>query len=257
MFEKIEEAHYLKVAKESFKASEDFLRGREDLHGVDVLKEWRLLLTKNEIQSCIEHCANVIQEKFRDKPLVIVCILKGCVYFFTKLTTLLTIPHSAYMLEMASYHDVQTQSAKIEILSLIQPNKFKDKYVVILDELLDNGNTMETAKQYIIKEGNVPPEKVFTCTLFKKDHETKCPPVDIYGITIGNLWSVGCGLDDRQEKRNWEYLYACPKDLPEEDKDPADEIFTNDEFYGKERSKLIKICDDHLHEMIKRDFHHM
>ena len=233
------------IAEKSFETSAKFLKGREDLNGVDVLKEWRMLLTKKEIKVCVKHMAYNIQEKFRGKRLVIVCILRGCVYFFTDLTRNLTIPHSCYMLEMSSYHDAQTQS-KIEILSLIQANKFKDiDAVLIIDELRDNGTTMETAKQLIIKEGNVAPEKVFTAALFEKNHNTPFSPLDFVGIVTPNVWLVGMGLDNFQHMRNWTYLYACPK-ADGVDKDHDDKMFDDNEFYGYVRQQLIQTCNDNL-----------
>jgi len=240
----------MEIAKESYKASEEFLRGREDLHGIDIQKEWRLLLTKSEIQTCVEHCAHVIQEKFRGKDLVIVCILKGCVYFLVDLTRQLTILHSIYMVEASSYHE-QKQD-KVEILSLIKPDKFKNKdAVVILDELEDNGDTLQAVKEHVMVEGNVPEDKIFTCVLFKKNHETNQPDVNLHGILVPDVWCVGTGLDSNQHLRNWECLYACPK-LPGIPKSEADKIFEDDEYYGKEREKLLQVCNNYHSDMLKR-----
>lgn len=203
------------------------------------INEWRLLLTKKEIQTFVRYCANVIEQKFEGKELEIVCILKGCMYFCTDLTRMLTIPHSIYMIEFSSYFDKQIQSDKIEVLSLIKADKFKNKHVVILDELYDNGFTLESVKQEIINKGNVPPEKIFTCTLFKKDKVGHYPEPNLYGVSIPDLWANGMGLDDQSEKRNWKYLYACPK-VDGVPKTEADKIFEDDEIYVKERQKLLE-----------------
>ena len=45
-----------------------------------------------------------------------VCILKGCAYFFVDVTRKLTIPYSTYFLEASSYHNAQTQSESVELL---------------------------------------------------------------------------------------------------------------------------------------------
>lgn len=218
--------------------SKKFLAKRRDLRGVDIYSEWRLLLTKKEINTFVKYCASIIEEKYEGKNLVIVCILKGCMYFCTDLTRLLRIPHSVYMIEASSYHDKQTQSDKMEVLSLIQPDKFNDKYVVILDELYDNGFTLESVKQEIIKKGNVTPDKIFTCTLFKKNKNVIYPPPNLYGALVCDLWLTDFGLDDCSEKRNWEYLYACPKKegIP---KSEDDKIFDDDNIYKKIRENLV------------------
>lgn len=220
----------------SMKASRDFLEGRQDLRGVDIYNTWRLLLTKDEIDVAVRYCAKIINEKFKGKDIVIACILKGCVYFFVDLTRIVTIPHSAYMFEFSSYHGQQQESG--EILSLIQPDKFKNKHVVLLDELYDNGLTLESVKQEIITKGRVPAENIFTCTLMRKEHPGKYPEPDLCPLVLPDCWLVGLGLDDSQQKRNWTCVYACPK-APGVELSEADKMFLDNETYVNEREKII------------------
>ena len=220
----------------SMKASRDFLEGRQDLQDVDIYNTWRLLLTKDEIDVAVRYCAKVISEKFKGKDIVIACILKGCVYFFVDLTRLITLPHSCYMFEFSSYVD-QTQSSG-EILSLIQPEKFKNKHVILLDELYDNGLTLESVKREIMIKGRVPSENIFTCTLMRKEHPGKYPEPDLCPIVLPDCWCVGMGLDDRQQKRNWQYIYSVPK-APGIELSEADKMFMDNDVYVKEREKII------------------
>lgn len=220
----------------SMKASRDFLAGRQDLQDVDIYNTWRLLLTKDEIDVAVRYCAKVINEKFKGKDIVIACILKGCVYFFVDLTRMITLPHSCYMFEFSSYVG-QTQNSG-EILSLIQPEKFKNKYVILLDELYDNGLTLESVKQEIMKKGNVPSENIFTCTLMRKEHSGKYPEPDLCPLVLPDCWCTGLGLDDSQQKRNWNCVYACPK-APGIELSEADKMFMDNDVYVKEREKII------------------
>lgn len=215
-----------------------FIEGRRDLRGVDVVKDWRLILTKKEIKVQVKRLADIINQKFEGKNVVVVCILKGASYFFVDLTRELVIPHSTYFIEASSYRDSQTQQ-EVEICSQIVPSKFKNKEVIILDELFDNGATINMIRNKIIDEGHVVHQNIFTCTLFKKDKETSYPNPDLYGVIVPDVWLVGYGLDDNQEKRNWTYLYACPK-CSNVSKSKDDLIFTDEEYYQKIRKRLIK-----------------
>lgn len=216
----------------------EFLAERQDLRNVDVAKEWRLILTKKEIKTKVKKLAAVINEKYAGKNLVIVCILKGASYFFVDLTRQLTIPHSAYFIEASSYQNAQVQGEEVEICSRIVPSKFHNKEVLLLDELFDNGATIDMICRKIMEVGKVPEEKILTCTLFVKDKASHYPPPGLYGLLVPDVWLVGYGLDDCQEKRNWTYLYACPKaEFVPKTKD--DRIFEDDAFYQETRAKLM------------------
>jgi hypothetical protein len=111
---------------------------------------------------------------------------------------------------------------------VLVPKKFEGKKVILLDELFDNGTTLHQVKQKLLQELNKSEEDIFTCTLFRKAKPTSWPAPDLWGIDIPDVWVVGYGLDDAQEKRGWPHLYACPK-LPEIPKTDADRIFDSPE----------------------------
>ena len=182
---------------------------------------WKLLLREEQIQYRVKKCASVINKKFMGKKITIVCILKGAVYFFVDLTRYLTVEHSCYFIESSSYHNSQTQSEVCSIMGSIEPKKFVNRDVILIDELFDNGLTLYQVKNAIHEKAEVPLDKIFTCTLFKKNKLTKYPEPDLYGIVIPNVWVVGYGLDDKQEKRNWTALIGCPKSegIPESEDD--------------------------------------
>ena len=72
--------------------------------------------TDSQIHYAVRYCAQQIESKFEGQEFVVVCILKGCVYFFVDLTRSLTIPYSTYFIEASSYHNSQTQSESVELL---------------------------------------------------------------------------------------------------------------------------------------------
>lgn len=214
------------------KLSDKFLASRDDLRDLDVGNEWRLLLTDEQISKGVDDCANTINTYFKGKEVVVVCILKGASYFFVDLTRKITIPHSCHFVEASSYHDSQTQSEAVKISSKFNSKDFEGKHVIIVDELFDNGKTLDSIRKYFIDKG-IANDHTFTCTLFlkKKEEKTGYPLPDLYSIVLPDVWVVGYGLDVCQEKRGWCYLYACPKmeGIP---KVKDDKIFEDDEYYG-------------------------
>jgi hypoxanthine phosphoribosyltransferase len=217
----------------------EFLSGRHDIDD-NVLLNWKIIISEEEVQYTVRKLAEKINVQFKGKSIVLACILKGAAYFFTDLSKQLTIPYSCYFIEASSYHNSQTQSECLNLLSSIEPSKFVGKTVILLDELFDNGFTLSSIKEAIHQKANVPLDMIYTCTLFKKSKENvSYEPPNLFGLVVPNVWLVGCGLDDRQEKRGWPHLYACPK-CPEIEKSPDDDIFDSDEAYNNLRKSITR-----------------
>jgi len=215
----------------------DYLKSRKDLRDNDIVNKWKLILRSSEIDCGVQYCANVINQRFKNDEVILVCILKGAVFFHVDLSRYLTIPHTHYFIEASSYHNKQTQSETLEILSKIVPSKFENRKVILLDELFDSGNTLYKLKHVIHETAKVKLEDIFTCTLFIKNRKTEHPQPDIFGLYVPDVWLVGYGLDDQSEKRNWIHLYGCPKvDGIKETED--DSIFKDETMYIKMREKI-------------------
>ncbi len=219
--------------------SDEFLKDRDDLRGEDLQKDWRLLLTDKEIEKGINECAKALNIYFKGKEVVVVCVLKGASYFFVDLTRKLTVPFSCHFVEASSYQDSQTQSEVVQISSSYNSKDFEGKHVLIIDELFDNGKTLQSIHQYFEDKGT-PKKDIFTCTLFlkQKDVKTEYDKPDLYSIVLPDVWVVGYGLDVCQEKRGWTYLYACPK-MEGVPKSKDDQMFEDDDYYENVRSILV------------------
>jgi hypoxanthine phosphoribosyltransferase len=215
-----------------------FFKDRQDING-EVVNSWKLIMTDTEISTIVKKCAAEINQKFQGKPVVVVGILNGAAYFFVDLTRQLTIPYSAYFIHASSYHDSQTQSDSISISS-IEPSKFDGKYVILLDELFDNGHTLSEVKTAIQTKANVQSDMIYTCTIFRKSNKNSPYELpNLSGIIVPNIWLVGYGLDDRQEKRGWSHLFACPK-CDGVEKSADDAIFESDIEYDNMRNDIFR-----------------
>lgn len=210
--------------------SREFLKDRKDLRDVDIEKNWRLILTENQIKKRISEMAAELNKKYEGNDIVFLCVLKGGVYFFVDLTREITIPYHIDFVTASSYHNAHTQCETVEI-GCLNPTKFQNKKVIICDELFDNGITINAVKEKLMKIANLSEEDVYTVTLFRKERENKVPLADMIGFDhLPDLWLVGYGLDEMQEKRGWVNVYAMPK-ADGIEKSEYDQIFTSDEYY--------------------------
>lgn len=198
---------------------------KEADNGMMVPINWKKIATETKIKEEVKEFAHTVSQKFKEvNDIVIVCILKGAVYFFVEFTQAFSIPHSTYFLECSSYGD-KKQQGNIEILSKIVPSKFQGKTVILIDELYDNGTTMNYVKQGIHKEAQVPLEDIYTCAFMKKDKKNAQPGLDMFALRVPDVWLVGYGLDHQQQFRNLTDLWAVPKEKEEEKTEGDREVF--------------------------------
>lgn len=173
-------------------------------------EEFSLVFTSEQINLAITNCATQIKNmllSLNNNKVVFVGILKGCVYFLTDLTRIIDIPHSIDFMQISSYGDSQDQGS-IKINCLFEPNKYIDHIIILVDELVDNGTTLENAKEFLVKRG-IKSQNIFTCVTFVKKSKY-CDIVNFYGLIVPdpNLWLVGYGLDDAQQYRQCQNLYS-------------------------------------------------
>lgn len=183
-------------------------------------KNYRLILTHEEMEAGVRIVARRIETWSRGDRIVLVAILKGAFMFLSDLCRALVRPYSVYFVEASSYKEKRSQGGAVEISSDLASAKFCDTVtkaphkVVLVDELLDNGKTMQEMKQHLLKalSATHTEDDILTCCLLSKKRPRDFPEADIVGIPdLPDLWLVGYGLDDRGTKRGWAELFAIPK----------------------------------------------
>jgi len=182
-------------------------------------KNYRLILMKEEIDAGVRIVAHRLETWCKGERVVLVGILKGAFIFMTDLCRALSRPYSVYFVEASSYKEGRVQG-DMAVSSDISSSKFVDATtkkphkIVLVDELLDNGKTMQDMKLHFLDKlkGTHTENDILTVCLFSKERPREWPEADITGIpNLPDLWVVGYGLDDRGTKRGWTELFAVPK----------------------------------------------
>lgn len=184
------------------------------------VRSYRLVLTREEIEAGVRIVARRLETWCKGERMVLVCILSGAFMFLSDLCRALVRPYSVYFIEASSYKDGRKTQGSVEIADNFQVSKFINTTtkaphkVVLVDELLDNGNTMQEMKtHFLTKLAATHKEKdILTVCLLSKKRQRGYPEADITGIpNLPDLWLVGYGLDDRRTKRGWTEVFAIPK----------------------------------------------
>lgn len=148
--------------------------------------------------------ATKINAELKNEEVVFLAVLNGSFMFASDLMKEVNLPSKISFIKLASYHGTSSSGNVSELIGLTE--ELKDKTVVIIEDIVDTGNTMEKLFA-TLHQKNVKQIKVATL-LFKPEAYKKSFPINYPGITIGNDFVVGYGLDYDGYGRNLKEIYV-------------------------------------------------
>jgi hypoxanthine phosphoribosyltransferase len=162
-----------------------------------------ILLTEKEIAKKTKFLADQINQDYQGKTPTIIAILKGVVPFLSDLSKHFTFYCDYEYVAASSYHGGITTSTWVEIY-LWPRLSLKDKDVLIIEDIIDSGFTLQKIKQKVLAEGAKSCKIV---TLLDKPSGRKAKiNADYVGLTIENQFVVGYGMDFQEKYRNIPYI---------------------------------------------------
>ncbi len=167
-------------------------------------RKFKISLPSQKIQEAISKLAIKINNDLKDKDVIFMAILNGAFMFASDLYKQINFDSQITFLKLASY-DGTTSSGKIKRLIGINED-IKDKVVVVIEDIVDTGNTMESILKQL--KGYEPSEIKIATLLLKPEIFQNKYPVDYIGLEIPNEFIVGYGLDYNGYGRNLEDIYT-------------------------------------------------
>ncbi len=169
-----------------------------------------VLFDEITLKNRIHELGTQISDDYRNKKLLLICILKGGVVFMTDLMREITIPLETEFLRASSYKG--QCSGKLEIQeNSINKLDISDYHVIIVEDILDTGNTLFNISALLRAEN---PKSLKLCVLLDKPSRRESPiSADYSGFEIPDRFVVGFGLDYDEKYRNLPYIGEM---LPEE-----------------------------------------
>jgi len=163
----------------------------------------RVLYTEAQIEQRIREVAADITQRYRDRNLKLIGVLKGSVFFLTALARHLDFPVRVDYLAISSFSATKSSPGMVRIAKdLDEPIEGDD--VLIVEDIVDTGLTLRYLLQTLAGRG---PNSLGICTLLDRTSRRLVQvPVEFRCFEIGDHFVVGCGLDHRQYYRNLRYL---------------------------------------------------
>lgn len=175
--------------------------------GKDILK---VLVSEKELDEITSRLAREITEKFkapaeRGEKIVMTAVLNGAVIFFSDIIRKIDLPFEIAFMTASSYGKGATvSSGNVKIDMPRGFDVFRNAHVVILEDILDSGNTLSKVMEFIKTKDIL---SISLCALLDKPERRKTHvDVDFSGKVIPDEFVVGYGLDYSEMYRNLPYI---------------------------------------------------
>ena len=163
----------------------------------------RTLIDAVTLQEGVARLAGQIDRDQDGRPLLLVGILKGSIFFLCDLAKKLQTPVSVDFLQVSSYGKGTKSSGNVQLQRDLTTD-VAGREILIVEDIVDTGRTLQKIVELLATRR---PKSVRICSLLKKRVATNsATPVDYLGFTIDDHFVVGYGLDYAESYRNLPYI---------------------------------------------------
>lgn len=168
-------------------------------------ERFTVLKSDAEIRARIKELASEISKDYThiqpENPLLVLCTLRGAVFFAADLVRELTVPCEINFIKVQSYQG--TRPAGSPIFELGERIDVRDREVLIVEDIVDTGQTMDTVMQNFSDKGA---KSIRIATMLDKPSRRYAHLVDrvipdYIGFQIEDYFVVGWGLDYNEDFR--------------------------------------------------------
>lgn len=164
-----------------------------------------ILISEDELQARIQELADLVSDKYKDAgdDLILVCVLKGAVFFLTDFARKLSIPAQLEFMAVSSYGNATSSSGVVRILKDLDRD-IAGRDVLIVEDIIDSGLTLSWLIRNL-KGRN--PGSLEVISLLRKPEVVKAN-IDMLevGFDIPNEFVIGYGLDYAERYRDLPYV---------------------------------------------------
>jgi hypoxanthine phosphoribosyltransferase len=164
-----------------------------------------ILVQPDDLKQKVRDLGAQISVDYAERDLLLVCVLKGAVFFLADLMRNIEIPCEVDFMAVSSYGSETDSSGVVRILKdLDRPIAGRD--VLIVEDIVDSGLTL----QYLMRNlGAREPASLEVCALLTKPDRRKVElPTRYVGFEIPDKFAIGYGLDVAERYRNLPYVAA-------------------------------------------------
>ncbi len=171
-----------------------------------------MMISREEIATRVGALARELDRDYADKNPLLVCVLKGSLFFFSDLLHAMEIEAEIDFISVSSYGAGDKSTGKITMKKdLSEP--IEGRHVIIVEDIVDSGNTLAHLRALLEER---KPASIAICTLLDKpDRRVTDVKVEYCGFTIPDEFIVGYGLDYAERYRLENDIYVLKRSVYE------------------------------------------
>lgn len=155
------------------------------------------LFSEEQIRVRVEELARDVSRAFpagtEGVPPLALVLANGALFFAADLLRKLDFPAEIEVVRVASYGAGTRSNGAPEILGNVPAEKIRGRRVLVIDDVLDTGRTLEKIRRTALECGAA---EVRSCVLLDKPSRRETAErADFVGFSVGDVFVVGYGLD--------------------------------------------------------------
>ena len=167
-------------------------------------KKVNVLINEEQIATRIKELGCDIAKEYEGKNLYVLSLLRGSFVFAADLVRSIDCKMKIGFMTTSSYGDSEETSGVVKVVNDI-PDDIKDFDVLIVDDIVDSGTTMDFVVNHVKSLGA---KSVKTCVLLDKPSRRKVDITpDFCCFEIEDVFVVGYGLNYGDFYRNVPYIF--------------------------------------------------
>jgi len=170
----------------------------------EILQHAELLCSPEQVQAALHKVAGQINAALKNAHPLVLSVMGGGVVFSGQLLPLLDFPLDFDYVHVSRYRDARRGGA---LHWKVAPREnVRDRVVLVLDDILDEGHTMEALRLKVMELGA---RKFYSAVFADKLHDKKKPiHADFIGTELPDRFVFGYGMDIEGMWRNLPAIYA-------------------------------------------------
>jgi hypoxanthine phosphoribosyltransferase len=163
-----------------------------------------ILISHQELQARFDSLAVELNDFFKDKDPLCLCVIKGAIIFTGHMLTRLDFPLTLDYVHVSRYKNNQADEL---IWKQYPTESVTGRTIIVFEDILDSGVSLTCIRDWLLSHGA---KEVYTVCLLEKKisrNQACIQTADFKAFEIGREFVYGFGLDNNQYWRNAKDIY--------------------------------------------------